>query len=635
MVKGRIKQISQDDRFTFRGVISAEDGTEYMFNSRNWAKRNLNVEDIHEGDEVEFEKKEPNKNGNVYPNWIRFAGESAPPMSTFAPKHCQGDFKGFVFIDTRALLPPLKNLVGEAFGQENENPKKLYRVLAIHYNQLEDKDFVYSTEKETVQFPSGFTSKEGHSIDLYCVKNRETGTEKSTWYCNKLICNGEMNDEGILHGLVNADWYEIRSGLMENVKDVKDDVNTVVHTIETRCFETGLIWLKEGMECTQDDADHLFVPTGYYLEDNRELYLYCTYHGGKKGRGWYYDGFTYKDAPLTVYDKKLWLKIWAGIKSADWKNICEDVANKALVEKWTFGREGDYGILSNYLVYTFAHEWNENKIYFSSDERYAVFNTGLADRQRYKYIYALFKKVENDSQTPKHFLYIPSQYQLSSFTISGIGGDGKILTDKFESLPNPPKYFDKRSSTVWELEFDSNNGITIPEYDDTHILIQRCERLPLEFLRRNVYNESLKNILDEKKDEEQQYKDFREFFAPILNNTANEELNKTYRELNNALKGVIENAVKRLSWNWRAVVPSYHPETDESCFLLPVSFLGTAKPDRAMIATAGKGGVKYQIHTVISLEWAYLDARLVCRPESEWLAIDSIDSQSGDENEKA
>ena len=33
----------------------------------------------------------------------------------------------------------------------------------------------------------------------------------------------------------------------------------------------------------------------------------------------------------------------------------------------------------------------------------------------------------------------------------------------------------------------------------------------------------------------------------------------------------------------------------------------------------------YTIHTVITLDMAYLDARLVCRPEAEWLAINTID----------
>lgn len=104
------------------------------------------------------------------------------------------------------------------------------------------------------------------------------------------------------------------------------------------------------------------------------------------------------------------------------------------------------------------------------------------------------------------------------------------------------------------------------------------------------------------------------------------EVTQAYRLLKNDLDNVISTAVKRLSWNWRAVVPCYNPEERKPCFLLPVSFCDFIKPDRALIASSYEVDeeIIYQIHTVIPLDWAYLDARLVCRPESEWLATDCI-----------
>lgn len=541
-------------------------------------------------------------------------------------------FNKFVYLNIEAILSPLKKLVGESWGQEYTTSNNLFRRIANKYNELNDSDFVFSTEKDTVHFPSGFTSKEGNSIDLYCVKNSESA--KSTWVCNKLFCNNNI-EEGILHGIVNADWYDICFELKQLKPDCMDDVKEVVRKIEDRYVDTDPICLKDGVESEQTNADQLFVPTGYFIENNSELYLCCTYHYGSKGYGWYYDCITYKDAPLEVYDKKFWLKIWAGFNNSNWTGICKSVANQTLPEKWSFGNRQDYGILRNYLIYTFAHQWNENEIRHSIDNNFAVFNTGLPDRNTYKYIYALFEKIKNNDQTQKHFLHISPEYQLRSFAVSGRGGDGKIISDKFQSLPNPPKYFAARSSTVWELEFDSNNGVTIPEFDDTHILIQRCDRLPLEFFRNNAgFSERLKEILDSETDDAQKYKNIREFFAPILDHTANNEVSRIYNIIHTALTNVIQVATKKLSWNWRAVVPCYNPERDEPCFLLPVSFCDPSKPDRAMIASANEEmrTVKYTIHTVIPLEWAYLDARLVCRPESEWLAVDSIGSKFYAEN---
>jgi len=46
------------------------------------------------------------------------------------------------------------------------------------------------------------------------------------------------------------------------------------------------------------------------------------------------------------------------------------------------------------------------------------------------------------------------------------------------------------------------------------------------------------------------------------------------------------------------------------------------------VATVQEMGDKYvyTIHTVIPLHWAYRDARLVCRPETEWLGLDLMSS---------
>ena len=318
------------------------------------------------------------------------------------------------------------------------------------------------------------------------------------------------------------------------------------------------------------------------------------------------------------------MELWAEF---DWENIYSQIVSQTLEEQWSFGKRSDYGILRNYLIYTFAHQWKTSAVGFSTDKKYAAFNTGLPDRNTYKYIYAFYEEVNNSSQIQTHPLHISPKYRFKSFIISGRGGDGKTLTMNIHPLPSPPQYFVARSSTVWELGFNDNNQIDLPEYDDQHILIHRCDRLPLDFYRYPASrSEQLRHILDSDMEIAQKYREIREFFMPIVNHEQDSEVMHVYRLLVDALDNVVNAAIKKLSWNWRAVVPCYNPERDESCFLLPVSFCDATKPDRAMIASAHEvnGEMIYAIHTVISLEWAYLDARLVCRPESEWLAADNI-----------
>ena len=42
----------------------------------------------------------------------------------------------------------------------------------------------------------------------------------------------------------------------------------------------------------------------------------------------------------------------------------------------------------------------------------------------------------------------------------------------------------------------------------------------------------------------------------------------------------------------------------------------------------------YQGQTILTLPQAYLDARLVCRPDSDWLRTDEIVSDGADDEEE-
>lgn len=69
----------------------------------------------------------------------------------------------------------------------------------------------------------------------------------------------------------------------------------------------------------------------------------------------------------------------------------------ALDEKWYYGEQptterAQYGILYNYLNYTFRRLAFEKKVLYAKDNKgkeYASFNTGLVDK-KYEYIYAFF-----------------------------------------------------------------------------------------------------------------------------------------------------------------------------------------------------------------------------------------------------
>ena len=635
-MKGTILYVNPDAGYGFRGAITGEDGVKYHFNSGNWYDKTLKLEDVFAGAEVEFDLKAPNAAGNVFPKLIRFAGTTVAPVMHIV-KHSRGDFQALVFVHKELLYPALDALVGGFDPEEIPHVGKMYRKIAEHYNELSDADFLEkgTGDNAILLIPTGFTTTAGDEISLYCTKN--TGNEKSAWYCKNLCVNGRVCGESVF-SQINANWYDVRYMVIELAGEqaVEEDAQGVIQRIEKRCadFDAACVCLKDGQETDFDMADTVYLPTSYYEPNGKEIYLGCWWqNGGAKGAGWYVKFATYENAPLTVWGKKRWLEMWGGYMS---KGCFQDLANQTLEEKWDFGGRSDFGILRNYLQYTFAHQWMQGKIAYSEDSQYAAFNTGLPDRDTYKYIYALFEKLP-ETAGKCHPLHCRQQYVFQEFVLTGRGGGGKTLTANIHPLPAPPQYFKDRSSTVWELDFNDSNQVTLPGYDDAHILIQRCERIPLDFYEvATRKSPTLAAILDSEDPVGEKCKNIKEFFKPILDKKMEQSAEATaaYRTLSNALKDVIWTAVQKLSWNWRAVVPCYNPSLAEPCFLLPVSFGGQNEPDRAMIATVERTGdtPRYIIHTVIPLNWAYLNARLVCRPESEWLGTDFTSMDDDDDS---
>jgi hypothetical protein len=53
--------------------------------------------------------------------------------------------------------------------------------------------------------------------------------------------------------------------------------------------------------------------------------------------------------------------------------------------------------------------------------------------------------------------------------------------------------------------------------------------------------------------------------------------------------------------------------------LLPLYLTSDVEADLAFVADKDKAGKVYRIKTVLTMDQAYIDARLICRPDREWL----------------
>lgn len=304
--------------------------------------------------------------------------------------------------------------------------------------------------------------------------------------------------------------------------------------------------------------------------------------------------------PNRIDTPKSALTNWAYLKH--YQTTLKRLKDFALDERWYYKSQNPdfpFPILSNYLHYTF-YKLSKEKDKVAVSDNYAVFNTGLVDK-RYEPIYALFDKNETNIQP----------WRLVDFCIPGEGYSGKQLVRNFKKMPERAHYFDD----VSDMLYDTRAGH--PELDMRHILLDNAGRLPLSFLSENTPKDfMLKNPEILSIDERKEY--LIQLAAAIEKDT------KTYRNLTNRLKDSILLAVKRVQWNFKTAIPMYFPTRNKMSLLLPLSLVDDEVVDVALVTEKTPSG-NYIGHTILPLNWAYSNARLVARPDSDWLVADQIE----------
>jgi cold shock CspA family protein len=290
----------------------------------------------------------------------------------------------------------------------------------------------------------------------------------------------------------------------------------------------------------------------------------------------------------------------------------DKLATLALDEDWDFQDSTNGGrkflILESYLRHTFDRLVLENKVVINADSSYSAFNTGLVD-SRYETIYALFKLNKGGR----------AAWRLQGFCIAGEELEGHTLVRQFNPLPALAHYFDEPG----DLLFDTRVGK--PELDWRHVVIERLDRYPFEFLRDHWPSHFPKEYVLGLMNREERKKYFVELGEAI------ERDDRTYRLIMNRVKDAVALSIKRTAWNFKTAVPQYYPRVRRLQLLLPLCLISDDRPDLALTVEKTNVG-SYLGHTVLPLDWAYKNARLICRPDSDWLEPKSIDNETDDDD---
>lgn len=245
----------------------------------------------------------------------------------------------------------------------------------------------------------------------------------------------------------------------------------------------------------------------------------------------------------------------------------EYLARMAQEEPWTFksiAQKDPYRILRNYFHFTYDRLHEEGKIMISDDQNFSCINTGLLTKYD-REIMAIFSRSKDEKGLPWYLV--------------GFFHDGeRYFKERFCSVPEMADYFTDIREVIYDrkLQIDVNINHII---DDNIARFQQAD-----------YGED--------------------------------------KGLIHALMvAAIEKIKKKLSRNFKLAAPFYYhnTETDERKIqlLVPLYFPG-ASVRLALVLDKVKDSQRepyYMAITVLPVEWAYMNARLIVKPDPEWTKI--------------
>ena len=237
--------------------------------------------------------------------------------------------------------------------------------------------------------------------------------------------------------------------------------------------------------------------------------------------------------------------------------LAENLADN---EEWDFADSTlkSFSILKNYLEFTFRRLQYEKKIAFTTDNVWACFNTGLVT-ENLEDIYAFFEEYKNprpEFNTPYCF-----------------------------------KAFLKKSDPVLLKYFSGNLPICANYFDRPEFLVfnPNCDLVP-----------DIDNII----------RDNMTRFPATLQSLGESEIRWQ-------IMGAVDEVKKRVKKNYLMAVPQFY---DGKIQLLLPLYLTSGSSDATLAMVAHRVTDRtYTARTCLTLKMAYNNARLIAKPQSDWL----------------
>jgi hypothetical protein len=87
----------------------------------------------------------------------------------------------------------------------------------------------------------------------------------------------------------------------------------------------------------------------------------------------------------------------------------------------------------------------------------------------------------------------------------------------------------------------------------------------------------------------------------------------------NYLRGALENLVPKIKRNYKVAIPVYYVEERRMQLLLPFISASNANDVSCFLVERQDDTKSYRLKTIFDLDQAYFSARLITRPDRDWL----------------
>lgn len=394
------------------------------------------------------------------------------------------------------------------------------------------------------------------------ISSSKNGLLKLGYVTNLKTSNAELNE-------LLAEENQVNTMKMNALVDMADIVYLNKY---------GYAKKRSGEAVGHKDATYLYFETGLVSKTNDAIIGWFE----KKGNDPVFKGVTWGsksalDAKIRVSKMFHWGDLFFK-NEEEGLAFLEDIAASTIPETWSFKNKPstvNHPILKSYIENTFdvlkkeAERGAKNKLVYSQDGRYLLFNTNLLD----KFFHEILIVVEVRKQKDGSELLMNPRRVRKELELRKLG----FARD---AHPEQPCFFEKVEEVIyqptWAIDKDFDKF--------THIIEERKMRFPLE-----------------------------------MQSASSDELS---RKLDDAIKFAVAIAQR----NYKFIVPMYRPQTGKIQLLMPIYLKGTysSKPDFALILTPDKENEYYTPETILPLDAVYQNARLIAKPDDTWLNPDTI-----------